>query len=415
MKKENNTNLGTNNAISWIVFLFTITILSISLVSVIFPALISSSVGNSNYLQELFGLNQKTDPFELGVMATSFFVSSIIIFGLAFLYFKKKLPNNLSNVFERIFRFEISKKVSIITIIIILGIYIGFTAGELQSEEIWLDYKNVKERLNTWSIDGAMTLEEPRVRYFLLNSSMELFGNYAVLAFVGSVALLLTVYAITKEIAKKRFAGIIAMITVIQSNIFLTYDTSVTYDNFWILFYLISLYTIIRGWPASPIAYFLAIFSKILSAIFLPMSLFFIYSSDIQRKKKLILLGTYGIIGILGLVAITSFNQNIQVEITESSADFWQGFTSMAFQLRFDGLVVLLLMPLIVGLFIASRRGYRYADSVMFLVGFFLLTAPLLTGFTNMTNQPYRFMPLIVFFAMGIGVLLSNRTSSLDE
>jgi len=37
------------------------------------------------------------------------------------------------------------------------------------------------------------------------------------------------------------------------------------------------------------------------------------------------------------------------------------------------------------------------------------LTAPLLTGFTEQTNQPYRFVPLIVFFAMGVGVLLSRR------
>jgi hypothetical protein len=35
----------------------------------------------------------------------------------------------------------------------------------------------------------------------------------------------------------------------------------------------------------------------------------------------------------------------------------------------------------------------------------------MLTGFTNQTNQPYRFMPLVVFFAIGVGVLLSKRES----
>lgn len=432
MKKDENTEKivpGTNkNIISWAVFLFTITIVSISLVSVVFPALISSSVGNSSTLEELFGLKQKIDPFEMGAMATPLFVSSIVILGLAFLYFKKKLPNQLMQLFEKIFEFEISKKVSVIIIIIILGAYIIFTFEELQNEEIWLDYPRVQDRLDEAIEHNKFTIQdvidgnpnyptfEPHVKYTLLLVSEKIFGNYNVIAFIGSIVLLLTTYLITKEIAKKRFAGIIAMLVVIQSNIFLTYDTSVTYDNFWILFYLLSLYTIIRAWPASPITYLISIPSKAITAIFLPMSLFFIYSSDIQRKKKLILLATYGIIGIIGLIAISSFNESLsEIETGESDVEFWQGFTSMAFQLRFDGLVILLLMPLVIGLFIASRRGYKYADAVLFLIGFFILTAPLLTSFTNMTNQPYRFLPLVVFFAMGIGVLLSRRTIVQDE
>jgi len=40
------------------------------------------------------------------------------------------------------------------------------------------------------------------------------------------------------------------------------------------------------------------------------------------------------------------------------------------------------------------------------------LTAPILTGFTDQTNQPYRFVPLVVFFAVGVGVLLSKKKSN---
>jgi len=38
-----------------------------------------------------------------------------------------------------------------------------------------------------------------------------------------------------------------------------------------------------------------------------------------------------------------------------------------------------------------------------------LLISPILTGFTEFTNQPYRWVPLVVFFAVGIGILLSKR------
>jgi len=73
-------------------------------------------------------------------------------------------------------------------------------------------------------------------------------------------------------------------------------------------------------------------------------------------------------------------------------------------------LVVVFLLPLIVGLFIASQNGFKQAESIMVLIGGILLTAPILTGFTDQTNQPYRFVPLAVFFAIGVGVLLSKRT-----
>ena len=85
------------------------------------------------------------------------------------------------------------------------------------------------------------------------------------------------------------------------------------------------------------------------------------------------------------------------------------GFTSFSYQLRFDGLILLFILPLIVGLFIASRKGFGHAESMMVLLGGILFTAPLLTGFTELTNQPYRFVPFVVFFAIGVGVLLSKR------
>ncbi len=71
--------------------------------------------------------------------------------------------------------------------------------------------------------------------------------------------------------------------------------------------------------------------------------------------------------------------------------------------------MLLFILPLIVGLYIASRHGFKHAESMMVLLGGILLTAPLLTGYTDQTNQPYRFVPFVVFFAISVGVLLSKR------
>ena len=88
---------------------------------------------------------------------------------------------------------------------------------------------------------------------------------------------------------------------------------------------------------------------------------------------------------------------------------FWRGFTAFSYQLRYDGLVLTLVLPLVVGLYLVSRRGVRQADSIMIMIMGMLLAAPLLVSLTVSTIQPYRFVPLVVFFAIGVGTLFSKR------
>lgn len=397
-----------SNVISWIVFLFTISIVLLSLVSVVFPAMIGSS-GTI----KIPGIEiERPDPFELGVWAVPLIITDTIFFGFAILYFKKKLPKQLSNGFSFLFNFEISKKVSIIVVAIIIIGYIAATADELGVEETWSDYKSVKERVQTWNLESIPTSTEPHVKYFLITTSMQLFGNYKIIPFIASIALLITTFLITSQITKKRFAGIISLIILLQSNLFLTYDTSVAYDNFWILFYLLSLYFIYKVWPLSPVFYLFALPSKALTVLFLPMSLFFIFRSNINRKRK-ITISIAMIAMILILVSVVSSRGISFVLATGDqtefdSNDFWIGFTSMSPQLRFDGIVLIFLLPLVVGLFLSSRRGILQADSVMVLIFSVLLIPAVLAGFSDQTNQPYRFVPLIVFFAIGVGTILSK-------
>jgi len=95
--------------VSWIVFLFTISMVIISLTPVVFPALIATSFTTVSDLQQ-FGISGgEIDSFETGPLAAPLFITSGVIFGLAILHFKNKLPQ-LSKAFEFIFNFEISKK-----------------------------------------------------------------------------------------------------------------------------------------------------------------------------------------------------------------------------------------------------------------------------------------------------------------
>jgi len=144
------------------------------------------------------------------------------------------------------------------------------------------------------------------------------------------------------------------------------------------------------------------------------MSVYFIFRSSIPRKNKIIIAGTMVTVIIIG-AAYSSVAGITVVNVGPfNSNDFWIGFVSFAAQLRFDSLIILFLVPLIVGLLFTSSKS-KHAESIMVLIGGMLFAAPLLTGFTELTNQPYRFVPLVTFFAVGVGVLLSKRTSLLSS
>ena len=386
------------------VFLFSISIVLISFVSVIFPALILASSTVT-----IPGIAPVTpDPFETGVWSGGVVISSIILFGLALLHHKKKIPS-LSKLFEKIFNFEISKKTALIAMIVLLGIYVASSVNELSAEEKFEDYIGVKNRVDIWNISQVSNVSEPHVNYFFLKSSMILFGNYKIIPFLASISLLLVTYFLTKKIAQKRFAAIIAVIILLQSNLFLTYDTSVAYSNFWILFYLLSLYLVYRFWPLSPISYLVSIPAKALTAAFLPMSIYFVLRSDISKKRKIIVASFTTVIIVIVGIAATSVSLGEAKQESFDAKELQMGFTSFSYQLRSDGLVILFMIPLVSGLFILSKRGIKHAESIMVLISGILLITPILTGFTNQTNQPYRFVPLVVFFAVGVGVLLSKR------
>jgi hypothetical protein len=391
--------------ITLVVFLFAIVIVLISSVPVIFPAIVQSD--NTTQLNiPRVGPNQ----YELGMWAVPLIITNFIIFGLFAAYKKGKLPKNIENSLKKIFIFEVSKNTALIAMLVLLGIYVAFTANELGVEEQFEDYIGVKNRVDNWNISQVSNFE-PHVNYFFLKASMVLFGNYKVIPFLASISLLLTTYFLTKKITQKRFAAIIAVIVLLQSNLFLTYNTSVAYSNFWILFYLLSLYLVYRFWPLSPISYLISIPAKALTVAFLPMSIYFILRSNISKKSKIIVASSTVIIIVMIGIAATSTSLGEAAQERFDVKEFQMGFTSFSYQLRLDGLILLFMIPLISGLFILSRYEVKHAESIMILIAGMLIITPMLTGFTNQTNQPYRFMPLVVFFAIGVGVLLSKRES----
>jgi len=196
-KKHSQDDYSIKRSLTWIpwaVFLFSISVVLLTLVSVVFPALIASSDSTIEELKSIGVELFEVEPFQVGVWAAPLIIVNIFVFISLFLYFKKNLPQSFRKLVDFIFRFEIPKKVAFVVIVVILAIYVGFSWQELTIQEEWEDYPGVKQRLDRWSPEQITSGFEPHVKYFLHWASMVLFGNYSVVPFIASISLLLLTY-----------------------------------------------------------------------------------------------------------------------------------------------------------------------------------------------------------------------------
>jgi len=378
--------------ISHLVFLFSISITTLSIIPALFPSLYSS-FNRTSPIPTIPQFNLEINSFEPGIFFFPVIVTGVLVLAVAIIIKLKSI---------KLRSIDFPKKYSLISLVIILSLFTVLSYEDILSEDLHEDWKPVKIAVDNWPPDKIEF--GSHVSTFLLNSSFLIFGNYRIIPFIASTILLITTYLFTNEITNNRFAGVIACAIVLQSNLFLSYSTTPSYTVFWILFYVISLFIILhKTWFFSPIAYIISIFSKALTVTFFPISIFFILNSEISIKKKIILLlaiTTLIVVGI-SIMNITSFQE-------WDWGGFWNGFVSLSYQMRYDGLIMVFLIPTIIGLYIISKNN-KYANNVSIMISGVLITNPLLLAMTDYTSQPYRFIPLVIFFAIGVGMILTNQ------
>jgi len=389
--------------------------LNLKLISLIF---ILAVFINSIIIYELIHLDSTSyfNKFELGFWAIPIFSSDLFLLGVGILYHKQRLPQILNKFIIFIFKFEISKKIALITIIIILSFYVVLNLNGLQQQETFIDTPLGLEAAKNWQLQLSQWVIGANLKYFFLHYSFYIFHNFRIIPFLASMSIAILTYLITADISKKRFAGIIAMVSLLQSPLFFKYASTATYENFWILFYILSLYLIHR-WYLSSFAYVLSLMSKGLTTIYFPMSLFFVLRSDSTKKNKIMNLIIYAM--IIAYIMISFFTNNLQPYIPGDNVfhekEFWTGFSATESFLKSDGLILILLLPVVFGLIMTVGKGVKQADSIMILITGILMTPPLLAGFSTITNGDYRMIPLVVFFAIGLGTIFSSKNNAIVQ
>ena len=393
----------------YLVFFTTLSIVVFSLFAIIFPSFLMTT---------FYPYTTNLQPFESSIWLVPIISSNSILLVIGFAYYRKKLPLQIYKGIEFILNFEISKKTALLTGIIILVVYIGFSLPELAIDEAtqYGDWDILESALEVWpSTDSDdIYINEQNARYvrmLLLDASSDLFQNIKLLPFVASILLVVVTFFLTYQITQKRFAGIISMVILLQSHTFLHFDTIAVYENFWVLFYVVSLYAINKKWQYSSISYLLSIFSKAFIAVFFLSSLYYICRASISTRKKLYTLASYAT-SLIVILLVFSFGESIYFDIINiSSSEFFLAFNALGYTLRYDLIIVLSLLPLTLGLFFKFRKdNSKKVDSILVLILTALLAGPVISMLTDFYFiLPYRFLPLIVFVAVGIGVLLSKK------
>ncbi len=346
-------------------------------------------------------------------MDVRYYFFNLVLGAIGMLY--RKRISFTRFIIERTSNFEVSKKITFFTLAGMLLLFITLNYGRLLQEETFLDYTgNVKPEAENYEVTspfGGDAYEGNRillqVRAFLNHLSLRLFGLITIIPFLASLVLLILVYLTTLEITRKRFAGILAFAFLLQSPIFAYYSASPTYNNYWAVFFLLSLYLVVKRSVVSPAAFYLSISSKSFATLFAPFNAFFLARSDSSSRRKVTLIIPYA--AFIAIIAIIVARGGIEgVRLAVDGDEFWAGINSVPILLQKEGLFLVIILPIVIGLFLAMRRGVRFADAVCLLIGGTFLTYALLEGLTNVANLDYRMVPLIVSAGIGLGTIFSD-------
>jgi len=393
--------------ISIVIFSIAILVSVFSFNQILFPKLLIESTSEYQLASD--------NIFELGYWAIPFLISNIT-FGIIWFSFKfLKIP--IKKYINALLDFDLSKKVTILSLIVVFSVYLAFSVeGLAQDDSNYDDYFDLLEGLEnltlTYEVEGENKghLNYFYLRMLLLKFSVDVFNNINILPFLSSLALLSITYLFTVKLSGKRISGIVALIIVIQSYLFHIFDTTAIYENFWVTFFLLALYLILKKPYLSPFSFIISILTKVLAFLFLPIFVSLILSTNESIKKKKKILLVYCFFPIVFIIAFFipgafSFEQFTTVDMR----DVLTGFSSLVIGLRFDGLILLSFFPILFLLLKKSQNNFRYANFLLVSLTMMLLVPPLISGVAGYTNQPYRLIPLVIMFSISVGYLFSKK------
>ena len=130
------------------------------------------------------------------------------------------------------------------------------------------------------------------------------------------------------------------------------------------------------------------------------------------KNKKRILFGFSVIISLI-IIALTTTNFVHVESVGFNIEQIVLSFNEIGNSLRFDILLLIILIPVIVLLYLQSKNYDSRKIYILFAIFISLISQSMLYGITDTTVQPYRFIPFVLFMSIGFGLVFSwDQTSN---
>ena len=366
-------------------------------------------------VKTVYAFHSENNNFTMSGDSWGLLVSLIVFF--LFLIIEKKIHFALRIYEDYIQKFRIPNKIAVLIVLITLSAYISITYHEIFEDEYQIvgpDHKYTMDYLAEAELIDFFQLPVNadifNIRLFLLYVSYEIFGTERLIPFVISISLLVAVYFLTLRITKSSLSALVAFFFLIQSNLFLKYDTIATYNNFWIFFYVVSLILITnKTWPFSPISFIASVYSKAISVIYFPVSILFTLQGERKFAKRIFVI--YGGLALVGTIYLIS--QSIRLDF--DSTEFIGGFFAFA-KISLEPVFLVLLIPMVIILYILAKKGIPQTNTMMLGILLSLVVQPLMVSvFPNFLIHDYRYISFSVFFVIGIGLIFSRSQRSVPQ
>jgi len=136
---------------SYTVFFGSLAVAIPIILSFLFPALIVSLTTSTP--------DETVKQFELGVLFFPFFAASLLVLGIYLMYTSENLPSLVQRSIKFIFKFEVSQKISLLVILILLVVYVSLSFHELYEPEEWPDFNNVLISIEGWPFENVNAIQ----------------------------------------------------------------------------------------------------------------------------------------------------------------------------------------------------------------------------------------------------------------
>ena len=286
-----------------------------------------------------------------------------------------------------------------------IGVYLGMAIPELYDPKDWPDYDIYKMQVEQWKPELRF---DYHVKLALGALGADHIGNVKIIPLAISAGFVVVTYLLAVQYSGKRYAALLAAGIVMASSVWRQFDTSAVHGYDWAFFFMLSMYFSKRKWYLNPVFFVLSIFCKSLAVLFLPVTLYMIYRSDMSLHRKLILGTVYGLLGIAFMLASTYVRDYAGIQF--DAGGFIGGLGSWLFFFVVPDFWMAALMPLTMLMLLALwARGNHNSGTVLLAMLNLSLYGAFLQGFTDdIWNEPYRYAPLVAMFGVGVAVMVEG-------